>query len=957
MFNFTSLLGAKSNEAASQSLLELDGGIKILVDVGWNDDFDATLLKQLEKHVPTLSFILLTHATSDHLGAYAHCCKHIPLFSRVPVYATEPVIALGRTLLQDVYASTPLAASILAQSVLSEAVYTFRDGSAPSILLQPPTQVEIAGYFNRIHSLKYSQPHEPSPTPSTPPLIGLTITAYSAGHTLGGTIWHIQYGLESVVYAVDWNQAREHILSGAAWLGGIGASEVIEGLRRPTALICSSKGSQRVALTGGRKKRDELLLQLIKETLQNGGTVLIPSDSSARVLELAYLLEDAWTQAKGEDGALRQAQLYMASASGNSTIYNARRMLEWMDSDIVREFENQAAQMGKNADDKQVHKTSKAPFEFAFLKVLERKSQVNRALSREGPKVIIASDSSLEWGFSRGFLEYIAHDERNLVILTERTSQVSKTHQGVGRKLYDVWSQKSGIKSLDDASEDPPAKAFGGGGAEIIGRHVRVEQLAGQELSVYQQYLAQQRQILTTLNADRGGTTLEVADIAEDDSSESSESTEDEDEEQQGKALNVTAVMAHGRHKLGLTDAELGIDILIRRKGHYDWDVLAKRGRERIFPFVTTKRNQRADEYGDIIRPEDYLRAEEKERDDADGVEDTRNGATKEAAVGEKRKWDEVGADSTPGKRLANGTNKRRRADENRPEPMSGVLMNGDVESEADESEDEEDELTGPLKAIFSTKSISLNLRLAYVDFSGLHDKRSLQMLIPLIRPRKLILVGGEPDETMALESDCRQLLSLDTDGADHSTDILTPAIGVLVDASVDTNAWSVKLSKSLLKRLHWQNVRGLGVVALSACLRSGEEDSGGEIENIKKKLKTGNEKVEGQFQQNGVQATPILDTVALGMSSISRTAAQPIHVGDIRLADLRKALQAEHNTAEFRGEGTLVINNSVAVRKSGTGRIEVEGMVTLGAMGRLDGTFYATKRKVYDMLAVVSGA
>jgi cleavage and polyadenylation specificity factor subunit 2 len=128
-------------------------------------------------------------------------------------------------------------------------------------------------------------------------------------------------------------------------------------------------------------------------------------------------------------------------------------------------------------------------------------------------------------------------------------------------------------------------------------------------------------------------------------------------------------------------------------------------------------------------------------------------------------------------------------------------------------------------------------------------------------------------------------------------------------------------------------------------------------VETRSKKLKTDNKTNEEQPQQNGVQLTPILDIVSLGMSSVSRTAAQPIHVGDIRLADLRKALQAENNTAEFRGEGTLVINNTVAVRKSGTGRIEVEGMVTLGAMGRLDGTFYATKRKVYDMLAVVSGA
>lgn len=49
MFNFTPLLGAQSSSPASQSLLELDGGVKILIDVGWDDDFDPEKLKNLER--------------------------------------------------------------------------------------------------------------------------------------------------------------------------------------------------------------------------------------------------------------------------------------------------------------------------------------------------------------------------------------------------------------------------------------------------------------------------------------------------------------------------------------------------------------------------------------------------------------------------------------------------------------------------------------------------------------------------------------------------------------------------------------------------------------------------------------------------------------------------------------------------------------------------------------------
>lgn len=49
MFNFTPLNGARSESSASQSLLELDGGVKVLIDVGWDETFDVEKLRELEK--------------------------------------------------------------------------------------------------------------------------------------------------------------------------------------------------------------------------------------------------------------------------------------------------------------------------------------------------------------------------------------------------------------------------------------------------------------------------------------------------------------------------------------------------------------------------------------------------------------------------------------------------------------------------------------------------------------------------------------------------------------------------------------------------------------------------------------------------------------------------------------------------------------------------------------------
>ena len=64
MFQFTPLLGAQSASPASQSLLELDGGVKILIDVGWDNDFDVEKLNELERWV-----------TCEHCRAFRGVCE------------------------------------------------------------------------------------------------------------------------------------------------------------------------------------------------------------------------------------------------------------------------------------------------------------------------------------------------------------------------------------------------------------------------------------------------------------------------------------------------------------------------------------------------------------------------------------------------------------------------------------------------------------------------------------------------------------------------------------------------------------------------------------------------------------------------------------------------------------------------------------------------------------------
>lgn len=925
------------------------------------------------------------------------------------------MIAFGRTLLQELYSSAPLASTFLPTTSLSDSsssVPAFATSSAAAysvaaategansagdgsgrILLPPPTAEEIARYFSLIHPLKYSQPHQPLPSPFSPPLHGLTLTAYNAGHTVGGAIWHIQHGMESIVYAFDWNQAKENVIAGAAWFGGStgSGSEVIEQLRKPTALVCSASGGDKLTLAGGRRKRDDRLLDMIRSSIAKGGTVLIPTDTSARVLELAYVLEHAWRELvdnSEEDSPFKNATLYLAGKKAHGTMRLARSMLEWMDESIVREFEGvdggDARQPSRNAAAQRGDKKSLGPFTFKHLKVIEHQAKLEKVLESKAPQVILASDTSLEWGFSKQALRRIAEAPENLVVLTESLASSSNDSDhneaetpdssGLGQTLWDWYVKREDGVALEKAADGEFIEQVHTGGKEVTVTDVKRNQLDPNDVFVYQQYLATQRQLQNTAQG-RGETNLATAQDTLDDASSSS-SSEESESEQQGKALNFSASFAHAnKNKLALSDADLGVNILLRRKNAYDYDVRGKKGRERMFPYVPPKK--RGDEYGELIRQEEYLRAEEREEAQLRDQKDAEDGT--QTKPGQKRRWGEAGGPDGKHNR-----NKRRRpsrgADNQSADvdvPLGGTFdVTTTVDADSSDEEAEEQGVEGPAKASFVRSSLKFNARLAFVDFAGVHDKRSVEMLIPLIHPRKLILVGGVKEETTTLASECRKLLAAKV-GVDVTVDlksvidIYTPMVGETVDASVDTNAWMVKLSRSLVRQLKWQHVRNLGVVALTGQLRGPDpvaEDE--DAEHTRKKLALDKGEATRATTSTGpVVASslvkkgdyPLLDVLPPNLMAATRSVTRPLHVGDLRLADLRKLMQAAGHLAEFRGEGTLLIDGFVVVRKTGAGKIEVEGAAqppTVNPKTRRfnESSFLAVKRKVYDCLAIVAG-
>ena len=801
--------------------------------------------------------------------------------------------------------------------------------------------------------------------------------------------------MESIVYAVDWNQARENVLAGAAWLGGSGGggAEVIAELHRPTAMVCSARGAEKNAIAGGRKRRDDMLLDMIRSTVAKGGTVLIPTDTSARVLELAYILEQAWRKEHSDtasDSPLKKTKLYLASRNVGATMRYARSMLEWMDEGVARELENEHSnsnnrQHKRNAS-KQVSNQdpagqssgkSNAPFDFKYLKLLEHRKRIEKMALTKAPRVILASDSSLEWGFSKEILQPIASDPANLVVLTEDNDSESsdnKVKASLRSTLLEWYRGRRHGVATETGQDGQNIETVYAGGQNLPFKDAQRVPLEGDDLLIYQQYLASQRTSQSFSRLSNGAVLEASADAVDETSSTSSSSSEESDSDRQGKALKTSAKTARfNRNKADLGKEVIGVNVLLRQPGVYDYDVRGKKGREQMFPFVNKRR--RGDDFGDLIRPEDYLRAEE--RDEVDGRDMRDHGPRKQDGLGQKRKWQDSGMQGDGG-RQADVPNKRRQpaipsGNEALANGNGASIVNGrngvDEEDSLGESEDEPEELAAvPSKITFKNHTIKANMKIAYVDFAGLHDQRSLSNLIPLIQPKKLILVSGNASETQFLADDSRHKLKIEAaDDSGKSVDfVFTPSNGQTIDASVDTNAWTVKLSEALVRRLHWQNVKGRSVVTLMGHLAAASLDEGpADLSSRKKPKLLTDDKEESKrddvaaASEKAPDLAPTLNVLPAGLAAATRSVAQPLHVGDLRLADLRKILQSTGHTAEFRGEGTLLIDGLVAVRKSGTGKVEVEG----GGLNlpdlrtrTLEGSFYEVKRKIYDGLAVIAG-
>ena len=239
----------------------------------------------------------------------------------------------------------------------------------------------------------------------------VSISPVAAGHSLGAAIWQISVsgGDDVIVYAVHYNlRAERHLprlapaqLERRPTLLITDACAMLERgcapLRAPLLLPSRDGGGG-----GALDAVDRALLDAVMAPLHVGGSVLLPTDSTGRALELLMRLDLAWQ--KGFP------PLCFLSFVGANTLEFATGMLEYMSDCLTRSFVDDRA----------------APFKLVHARVVSSLQDVEALMSeggggRRSPVAVICAFGSLDAGAARTlFLTRLASDPAAAVIFTDR---------------------------------------------------------------------------------------------------------------------------------------------------------------------------------------------------------------------------------------------------------------------------------------------------------------------------------------------------------------------------------------------------------------------------------------------------------------------------------------------------------------------------------------------------------
>ncbi|KDN51357.1 hypothetical protein K437DRAFT_254952 [Tilletiaria anomala UBC 951] len=844
---------------------------------------------------------------------------------------------------------------------------TLRQSLATStVRRRVPTVEQVEQTFDSISTLRYLQPYHFSHGN----LAGLTLTAYNAGHSLGGTVWKLRSPSQgTIVIAMEWNHNRERHLDGSALLstsGGVGSNtgasgqsgsvggsgSSAEALRRADLMITSV---QRGLITNIRRKdRDAAILDIVHRTLQAGASVLFPIDPSARLLELLVLLDQHWAYAYSH----ARFPLCLVSHTGSEVIERARTLMEWM----TREWATVATGAGANAEaegvegqdgdpglknntqrkgnDRRARERMQkegpaAPLDFKYLRIFSSLEAMNNAIPPGQARVVLAVPPSLTCGPARKLVATFSQNPQDVILLTQRGEPGSLT-----RWLWNEWHKR----------QQPAAKL----GRGKVGQVIKTSELTGdsaiesheleiqrkislneEELKVYEDALqaaktkAAQRRALAARSRRR----LEADE--DEDSDDDSDADENFGNDEFGALPSATRGASGGAGGLG---RKRDFDSAFEVSGAVDRGAMGDSLSAEVSFDIYLK--------GDASKVTSFF-GSRPDKGEGDGAAEAGVRYRMFPFVDKKRRIDAYGETIDVNRWLS----KKNELEANQAE---GKADEEALEAQRNRAWAQKGTQDGqPSKFVVDKVQLHLQCHLAFVEMEGLNDGRALKTVLPQLLPRRLIMVDGDAATRRDMRSSLQSVKAM-------SKELWAPLLGFSVSIGESTVALTVNLGDNLMKSIRLSQFEDFEIAYLRSVFKISEESSLPTLNSVEQQTASAGRSDEGAQIEEGAEGEEPGEFKASPEEPVrvaSKTILPTIFVGDLRLSGLKSHLAGKMGMpADFAGEGLLVCGlkpgstdscSATTVQKAGQGRIVIEG--------NIGQNFYNVREQVYSLHAQIS--
>lgn len=333
-----------------ESRILLDCGI----DVASSTSDAYPYLEAPEFNVSEIDAIIISHSHLDHSGLLPYLFK---FGYRGPVYCTAPT--------RDVMSLLQLDLVKIMRNEGKEPIYT---------------SDEVKEMVKHTICLEYEEVTDITPD--------IRLTLYNAGHILGSAMAHLHIGngLHNLLYTGDLKFGRTLLLDSAA----------TNFPRLETVMIESTYGGKE-NVQPPRHESDAMLKDIIKQTVERRGKILMPVLGSGRAQDMIVLIEEM----------VRNKEL-----SSDVNVY-----IDGMVWDVTAihtaypEFLNAAIR-------KQIFHKDQNPFLSPIFKRIGSQKERTQVLEEEGSCIILATSGMLMGGPAVEYLKFLAKSKRNSLLFT-----------------------------------------------------------------------------------------------------------------------------------------------------------------------------------------------------------------------------------------------------------------------------------------------------------------------------------------------------------------------------------------------------------------------------------------------------------------------------------------------------------------------------------------------------------